>query len=94
MDRIMRVIRASSHPFHGAYTTFKGRQKVRIWRAEPFEHRGEFLAIPGQVCFPFNGDPIVACGDGMIKLTEINVDGIETDISKTTILSSLRNRLV
>jgi len=93
-DRIMRLIRASSRPFCGAYTSLEGNRKVTIWKAEPYKHPGPYLAMPGQVCLSDNGFPIIACGDGMIRLTDFDVEGVETGDASKVVLSSLRNRLI
>ena len=92
---IHRLIRASSKPFSGAYTTLEGQQKMTIWRAEIVEHPGQFLAIPGQICYRMDNDPVIACLDGVIRLTEIDLDGCAgSDEAKNVISRSLRNRLV
>lgn len=92
-ENIYRLIRASSHPFAGAFTFLEGTQKVIIWKAVIHEPDYDWCAIPGQVCFAVNGDPVIACGSGMLQLTEI--EGIDKDICfKKIILQSLRNRLI
>ncbi|MBF0326576.1 MAG: formyl transferase [Alphaproteobacteria bacterium] len=93
---IHRLIRASGHPFAGAFTTLEGRQPIVIWRAEPFVHPGEFLAVPGQVLYSIDGDPLVACGQSTaLRLTELEGPaGASCANTKGLILSSLRNRLV
>jgi methionyl-tRNA formyltransferase len=88
-DRIMKMIRASSHPYSGAFAFLENDALIRIWRAEFVDVPYKFFAIPGQVCFVKDGCPVVACGDGMISLTE--VDGIAN--AKAEISKSLRNRL-
>lgn len=91
-DQIHRLIRASSRPFSGAYAMTENSEPVTIWRAECFTPPNEFLAIPGQVCFAERDDPVIACGSGMIRLTEVT-DSIGQD-ARPMILSSLRNRLL
>ncbi len=93
-QQILRMIRASSRPFAGAFTSLEGERKVTIWRAIPFQHPGAFLAVPGQVCFGAEGDPVVACADGTIRLTEIDLDGMSPEEGKSAILRSLRSRLI
>ncbi len=94
-DRIMRLIRATSRPYPGAFTFLEGSERVTIWRAERWVAPGPFLAVPGQICFPVEGDPVVACQDGMIRLTDINLDdGSAGSLAKRHLLRSLRNRLV
>lgn len=90
---IYRLVRANSRPYDGAFTTLEGQTNVRIWRAAPTPHHGAFLAVPGQVCFRIDNDPVVACGDGMLRLTEIGIEGCENEAAKTLVHRSLRARL-
>lgn len=94
-DRVLRLVRASSRPFAGAFTTLEGERRVTVWRAERAAFRGAFLAVPGQVCLRIGNDPVVACADGMIRLTEIAVEGVnDPEAAKAALHRSLRNRLV
>ncbi|MBT5244665.1 MAG: hypothetical protein HOL66_10490 [Rhodospirillaceae bacterium] len=94
-QHIMRLIRASSHPFAGAFCTLEGNQRVTIWRAHPIEHPGPFMAVPGQICYRIANDPVVACGDGVLQLTNVTVEGIaDAEDAKRLIHASLRNRLI
>jgi methionyl-tRNA formyltransferase len=91
---IMRMIRASSRPFDGAFCLLKGDEKVTIWRAEPVQHPGPFLAVPGQVCYALDGDPVIATSDGMLRLLEVETaTRHDSGDAKKQILTSLRNRL-
>ena len=91
---IHRLIRASSQPFSGAFTFLEGNHRVTIWRAELFDHPGPFLAVPGQILLRQNTDPVIACGDGTLKLTEITIEGMDDqDAAKREISRSLRSRL-
>ena len=88
-EEIVRLIRASSRPFDGAVTTLVPDHPVTVFRARIYVPDHDFLAVPGQVCFAINGNPVIAAADGMVELLEL-ADDVET---KQTILSSLRNRL-
>ncbi len=91
---VHRMIRASSRPFSGAFAYLEDERRVTIWRAEPVQHRGAFLAVPGQVCYRMDNDPVICCGDGMLRLTDIEVEGAPTpDTAKKHVHKSLRNRL-
>ena len=93
-DAIWRLVRASSRPFDGAFTTLEGAEKIIVWRAEPFQSPTPFLAMPGQIVFFEGSDPVIACGDGMLRLEEVeslNWDSVET---KKRIGSSMRNRMI
>jgi|CXWL01.1.fsa_nt_gi methionyl-tRNA formyltransferase len=91
-DQIHCLLRASSRPFSGAYAVTENSERVTIWRADIFIPPYEFLAIPGQICFAEEDDPVIACGSGMIRLTEVT-DSHGQD-ARPMILSSLRNRLL
>lgn len=89
------LIRASTRPFAGAYT-FLNDKCVRIWRAKPHVLAYPWLAVPGQVMLAIDGDPIIACGQGALRLLETSIEdeaGVTLD-GRSQILSSLRNRLV
>jgi methionyl-tRNA formyltransferase len=89
-EQVMRLVRASSRPFAGAFSFLEDGTRVTIFRARPHDPGHDFLAVPGQVCLRVDGNPVIATGDGMIELVE--VDGGE-DV-KRAISRSLRNRLV
>ena len=94
-EAVYRLVRASSRPYSGAFSTLEGERRVTIWRAEPVEHSGDLLAVPGQVLYREEDDPVIACGEGVLRLTEVSVDGVaSSDEGKKAIAKSLRNRLV
>jgi methionyl-tRNA formyltransferase len=94
VEGVYRLIRASSRPFSGAYTTLEGTRKVTVWRAQPSAHRGAFLAVPGQVAYRMGNDPVIGCLDGMIRLTEVEIEGIvDPGHALREIHRSLRHRL-
>jgi methionyl-tRNA formyltransferase len=74
--KIRRLIRASSRPYGGAFSMLEGKTKVSIWRADEFAHAGPFVAIPGQILDRHEGDPIVACGEGALRLTDVSLEGV------------------
>lgn len=92
---IHRLVRASTKPFAGAYT-FLGDRCVRIWRATVHELSYPWVAVPGQVMLAIEGDPVIACGDGALRLREASIEGESSDSADghREILSSLRNRLL
>lgn len=99
VETILRMVRASSHPFSGAFTSLEGQERVTVWRAEAARLPGAFLAVPGQVCCRLDGDPVIAASDGLIRLTDVSVTGadgkrLDGCPAKERILSSLRNRLM
>ncbi len=63
---IERRLRAFD-PFPGGVATLAG-ETVKVWRAEVVEGRGQ----PGEVIAP---GPVVACGQGALKLTELQRAG-------------------
>lgn len=89
-ESILRLIRASTHPFSGASTNLESGQEIRIHRARRHTPDHDYLAAPGQVCFSKSGNPVIATGEGMIELIELSDDSN----SKAAVLESLRNRLI
>lgn len=93
--RIHRLIRASTRPFSGAFCQLNGDGRVTVWKAGRIDAEEDWLAVPGQVVFAAEGDPVVACADGMLRLTDVSLEGAgSVQESKALIAKSLRNRLV
>lgn len=94
-EEILRLIRASSHPFAGAFSFLENETRVKILRAMIEPDFDEFLAVPGQVVGARDGDPLVATGNGVLRLAEIEIDGIEWQAdAKKLITKTLRHRLI
>ncbi|KAF0116760.1 MAG: formyl transferase [Rhodospirillaceae bacterium] len=94
-SRISALVRASSRPFDGAYTTLEGNAKVTVWRARIEEHPGPFLAVPGQVLYGSDGDPVIATGEGVLQLEDVALERTSSGTeAKAAILRSLRQRLI
>ena len=89
----LALVRASSHPFDGAFTTLEGRQIIRVFRAKRFHAKFDFLAVPGQVCLSDGGHPVIATGDGMVSIEECASSFGGSEETKRAILKSYRNRL-
>lgn len=91
-EEVLRMVRASTRPMQGAFC-YLHDDRVIIWKAEVHRPAGPFLAIPGQVCLRFEGDPVVACGQGMVRLREISMEDMGHREASNAIGASLRNRL-
>ena len=87
---ILRLINASSEPYSGAFCEFD-EQKMIIWRAELFDDMENYLAVPGQIAKINNGEIIVICGTGKLKITEIEINN--TRMSPDLAVKSIRKRL-
>jgi methionyl-tRNA formyltransferase len=57
-------------PFPGASSALDG-ENIKIWRAEPADGQGE----PGEVLIADDDRLVVACGDGALRLTELQRPG-------------------
>jgi methionyl-tRNA formyltransferase len=92
---ILSIIRASSHPFNGAFCYLNNMaSRVVIYRASEYTSDFDYLAIPGQVCFQVDGNPIVATQDGLIEIEEYKVYNSGIEVTKESITKSMRNRLI
>lgn len=68
---VLRLVRASSRPFAGAFTYLDGQERVVIWRARLAEMDHEVVAVPGQILGrSVDGRPLVACQSGVIEIEE------------------------
>lgn len=88
---ILRLINACSEPYSGAFCEFE-EKKMIIWRAELYDDGEVYLAINGQVSeIKADGSIIIITGNGKIKITEVEVDGIRNKPS--IFINSIRKRL-
>lgn len=94
-EEVLRLVRASGAPFAGAFTLLEGSSKLTIWRAEILTSPEPFIAVPGQIAFVRDGDPVVACNNSLLRLTKIGLEGAPDEATaKRTVVKSLRNRLI
>jgi methionyl-tRNA formyltransferase len=70
--RVRDLIRAVAAPYPGAFTCLHGH-KIMVWQARLTE--GECAGRPGEVVDIFEGLPVVRCGEGMLRLLSIDLDG-------------------
>ncbi|WP_421710358.1 methionyl-tRNA formyltransferase [Algihabitans sp.] len=90
---IHRLIRASSKPFDGAFCFLTDGRRMTIWRGRPFEFPSPFCAVPGQIMVRHEGDPVVACGEGALRLELVEIEGETPTASKALVTRSVRERL-
>ena len=69
-EYILRIIRATSHPYPGAYS-YIGEKKIIIYRAEKYELKQCYIGYNGQIAeITDEGNLIILTVDGSIKVTE------------------------
>jgi UDP-4-amino-4-deoxy-L-arabinose formyltransferase/UDP-glucuronic acid dehydrogenase (UDP-4-keto-hexauronic acid decarboxylating) len=93
-ERVLRLINASSEPYAGAFTSFRG-DKLVVWRAALVAGGSEqILAVPGQIARIDRGSGAVdvITGKGMLRLLDIEVGG--TRGAPASLITSMRARLV
>lgn len=66
---IAALVRASSRPLSGAYTTLRGSE-IRVWRAQSAQYEDRFCAVPGQVLKQDHSGLFVACAEGVLHIEE------------------------
>jgi methionyl-tRNA formyltransferase len=73
-EDVHRLIRASAHPYKGAFTYFRGEKAV-IWKARLVPPGERYLAIPGHIVKINNQDQTitVAAGDGLLIIEEMAI---------------------
>lgn len=87
---ILRLINASNKPYAGAFCSYEG-EKLIIWDAELVNDDEAFCAVPGQVIKLGEGFIEVACGNGKLRLLEIEVN--QEKIKPSELIQSIRKRL-
>jgi len=87
---VLRLINASNKPYGGAFCEFEGRDII-VWDAELVLDNEIFCAVPGQITKIGEKFIEVACGNGKLRLLEIEIDGLVK--SPDTIIKSIRKRL-
>lgn len=89
---ILRLINASSEPYTGAFCDYDG-QKIIIWDAELYDDKEVYLSMDGQISkINSDGSIVVICGQGKLKIKEIEMNKTRTIPSQT--IKSIRKRLV
>ncbi|MCD4740459.1 hypothetical protein K8R43_04700 [archaeon] len=73
-EEIYNLIRGVSKPYPGAYT-YLGNKKVKIWKSELVEDLDFEIRYPGKVWKLEKGMPIIICGKGMLKITDMTQKG-------------------
>ncbi len=73
-DRIYNLIRATTRPYAGAYTTFNG-QRLTIWAAQRLENPRHYVGrIPGRVAeIRGQAGVVIHTGDGLLLITEVQL---------------------
>lgn len=92
---ILKLIRASSHPFEGAFCYLNGdiNKKVKIFKAKLINLEFDYLAIDGQI-LTFNDKTfVVSINNSPLRITEFKLNNYDQEKSLKHITSSLRNRL-
>ena len=87
---VLRLINASNKPYAGAFCEFEGRDMI-VWDAELVLDNEIFYAVPGQITKIGEKFIEVACGNGKLRLLEIEIDGLVK--SPDMIIKSIRKRL-
>jgi methionyl-tRNA formyltransferase len=74
-ENIARLVRASSHPYRGAFSFLNG-VKIIIWKASVFQPLEKYAAVPGHILSiqKAKGTILVACTDGLLEVEEIEYD--------------------
>ncbi|ULA68481.1 MAG: Methionyl-tRNA formyltransferase [Nitrospira sp.] len=88
--RIDRLVRALVKPFPGAYTYYKG-QRLNVWKATPLANAPQYSGrIPGRVVGVDRreGHVDVLTGDGVFRLSEIQLVGSEITAAASIIRST------
>lgn len=69
-SKIINFINSVSQPYKGALTFINGKQKIRILHAELEDDVNIENRSSGKVIFIKDGQPIIVCGNGLLRLTK------------------------
>lgn len=71
---IARLVRAVSHPYPGAFTSYEGSQFI-IWKAYAIENR-KYIGLPGQIVWIHgDGEIGVITGEGILVIGQYKYEG-------------------
>ena len=87
--QILRQINAHNKPYTGAFSSIN-KEKVIIWDAELVDIDHVYHAVPGQIIKIDEGYIQVACGEGQIKISSIEIDN--SLITPDKYIKSIRTR--
>jgi len=73
--RIYDLVRAVTHPYPGAFTTWRGRRLLVWWALPVAEPSGASAAEPGTVTAAGAEGVTVAAGDGGVRLVTLQLEG-------------------
>lgn len=69
-EEIRRLIRATSHPYPGAFSHYDGSSLVTFWRADVVEDR-RYIGFPGQIAEKEGDVLLILTGDGnLLRVTD------------------------
>lgn len=87
--QIYNFIRAQSHPYPGAFTSYKSK-KLIIWKAKM--NSETYIGTPGQIARISKEGVTVICGNNKsITILDVEYEGIKTN--SDTILKTINTRL-
>lgn len=69
-SKIKRFIDAVGYPYNGAKSSIDGIE-LTILESELYEDLKIINNIPGKIFFIINNEPVVVCGSGLLKLTNV-----------------------
>lgn len=91
VDVLHNFVRAQARPYPGAFSRLPDGRVVRFWKCLPEERK--FYGVPGAVV-DANAEAItVACGDGALRVFQIEIEG-QAPGTDLRALSSLKVRFV
>lgn len=76
-EEILKLIRAVSHPYPGAYGMYDGKHKIIIWKAHAAENT-RYIGIPGQIAEIDGSELKVLTKEHLLVITEYeNLDNVK-----------------
>lgn len=88
--KVHDFIRAQTRPYPGAYAFLPDGHRVYIWRSELLDV--PYFGVPGGIAARETEAVVVTCGDGAVRILEVQAEGSEPSVPRD-LFRSVRLRL-
>lgn len=87
------LIRSLTHPYPGAFTSYKG-EKLSIFKSEEYDEGNYVGRIPGRVIKITKDGVVVLCGTGALLIKDVQLESSSETVNANTVINSVRDSLI